>query len=215
MRSSPGGIQPDPKHEETDRRLYTPSSTRDILQFGLDAKDISNYSVKRYIDPPAIQDPETEEFLQTYLRERAREIHPPLTTMARLQQYLREAWSPITPFLGLPELYGRRFMTCVASRAQDNQAKRERALAAARAKADTFNRLHSTMGHMTAYISTDAVTVCAYVFVDRADAIAESVKHALHFAAVDRLRFAGARGVRVGGEASLTDDPSGGLVAEE
>ena len=219
LQSSPGQqVTEDKAHEEVDRRVYAPSSTEKAIEFGLDAADIGNYKVKAYITPALAQSPthiQNLQLIERHIRERASEIHPPLTTMARLQEYLRQAWSPIAPFLGLPALEGRKFMTCIVTRAYDSHDARDRALRSALEKASNFNRLHPNMGHMAAYVSTSAVVVCAYLYIDRMEAIAESVTHALHFAARDRLVIAEEGGGGAGGNfflsrmsepATLTDD---------
>lgn len=160
--------------------------------YGVQAADISNYGIKRElkIGFHALTPAELEWLLQ-FCAARSREIHSPIITHEKLDQYLRTHWQPI----GLPrESVGRRdypHLDCFVSQPCSNDpATCARELAHAQEGATRFNINTNRPGphepnrpwcSMRVWVSMGSLMTCLTVFTDDTTHLQQMLKQSIEY----------------------------------
>jgi hypothetical protein len=164
------------------------------LRYGVPVREIGDYSKKVFLtttedDTLTGISPADYAWLGKHLKARAGEIHTPITSMAKLDAYLRKYWTPTTMYAKPDALKGRQFLNCTVSNPVPDLADREAALRNARMRADAYNRdqkkgrdpnnKHGGDGFAEAWIGMDCVMERISLFTDDTTSIERQLQRAM------------------------------------
>jgi len=123
---------------------------------------ISDYDTKVYMPISAqlinqlASNPKASTFMDEHRARRRCEIHPPRTTLTKVQTAIAH-WSPLELFKPDPKLLGRQYKVCLTMRSVRDPDERNMVHAMAMVKAAEWNKKFEAVGKLSTYVAFDTV----------------------------------------------------------